>query len=83
MYKFRNTTINETDSEFRTVLQAQFNSSLKVTLQVSDIIFLILTLLFGHYIRVRVRMMGLLIIITTLFATVTFFVKVDTDSCKF
>jgi hypothetical protein len=82
MYKFRNTSIEETNSEFRTELQAQFNATLKVTLQISDVTFLILTLFFGRYVKVRTRMIGVLCIILTLFALITVFVKVDTDSCK-
>ncbi|RZB89884.1 Nucleoside tran domain containing protein [Asbolus verrucosus] len=80
MFKFRNTTINETDSEFRTDLQASFSASLKVTLQVSDIVFLTLSMMFGRFIRVRVRMIGVLTVILTLFVIVTIFTKIDTDS---
>jgi equilibrative nucleoside transporter 1/2/3 len=80
MYKFRNTSIEETNSELRTELQAQFNSTLRVTLQISDVMFLFLTWFFGHYIKVRTRMIGVLCIILTLFALITVFVKVDTDS---
>jgi hypothetical protein len=43
---------------------------------------LILTLFFGRYVKVRTRMIGVLCIILSLFALITVFVKVDTDSCK-
>lgn len=82
MYKFRNTSIEETNSELRTNLQAQFSAMLKVSLQVSDIILLIFTLIFGHLVKVRVRKIGVLCTIFVLFVALTAFVKIDTDSCK-
>ncbi|XP_063913584.1 equilibrative nucleoside transporter 3-like [Zophobas morio] len=80
MYKFRNTTTNDTDSKFRTTLQAEFNASIMITLQVSQVAFLIIGLLYGRFISVRVRFIGILSIILFLFVALTAFVKIDTDS---
>ncbi|KAJ3656331.1 hypothetical protein Zmor_015415 [Zophobas morio] len=80
MYKFRNTTINETDSEFRTDLQARFNASIMITLQVSEVAFLFIGLLFGRFIPVRVRFIGIMSTILFFFVVLTAFVKIDTDS---
>ena len=82
MYKFRNTTTNDTHSKFRTTLQAEFNASIMITLQVSQVAFLIIGLLYGRFISVRVRFIGILSIVLILFVTLTAFVKIDTDSCK-
>ena len=82
MYKFRNTTTNDTHSKFRTTLQAEFNASIMITLQVSQVAFLIIGLLYGRFISVRVRFIGILSIILFLFVALTAFVKIDTDSCK-
>jgi equilibrative nucleoside transporter 1/2/3 len=83
MYKFRNTSINETNSEFRTDLQAQFNATVMITLQVSEVAFLFVGVLWGRLISVRVRMIGIFTIIFTFFVILTIFVKVDTDSCNY
>ncbi|XP_063913731.1 equilibrative nucleoside transporter 3-like isoform X2 [Zophobas morio] len=80
MYKFRNTTTNDTHSKFRTTLQAEFNASIMITLQVSQVAFLIIGLLYGRFISVRVRFIGILSIVLILFVTLTAFVKIDTDS---
>ncbi|EFA05322.1 equilibrative nucleoside transporter 3 [Tribolium castaneum] len=80
MYKFRNTSINETNSEFRTYLQAEFNASINITLEITEVAFLIVGVLFGHLIRVRVRVIGIFSIIFVLFAILSVFVEIDTDS---
>ncbi|XP_044253413.1 equilibrative nucleoside transporter 3-like [Tribolium madens] len=80
MYKFRNISINETNSEHRTYLQAEFNASINITLQITEVAFLILGVLFGHLIRVRVRLIGIFSIIFALFVILCVFVEIDTDS---
>lgn len=82
MYKFRNTSTNETNSKFRTYLQAEFSSAISITMQITEVAFLFLGVMFGHLIRIRVRMIGIFSIIFIFFTILTIFVKIDTDSCK-
>ncbi|XP_063915712.1 equilibrative nucleoside transporter 3-like [Zophobas morio] len=80
MYKFRNTTIDTTDSEFRTDLQAQFSSSLKVVQPISSLAFQLLTVYYGRYFKVRSRKFFILIVNMLLCILTMAFVRVDTDS---
>lgn len=81
MYKFR--TINETeDTTERNDLQREFISDLNIVSTIGGIVFLVLTLSFGHYIKSKKR---ILITLTTIFIgffLTLVFVLVDTDECK-
>ncbi|XP_063916753.1 equilibrative nucleoside transporter 1-like isoform X2 [Zophobas morio] len=80
MYKFRNTTIDTTDSEFRTDLQAEFSASVKVVQPIANLAFQLLTVYYGRYFKVRQRKIFILVVTMLLCCLTMIFVKVDTDS---
>jgi hypothetical protein len=48
MYKLSNITINETDPSLRTSFQAESNASIQITLQVTELVFLVLWIRVGR-----------------------------------
>lgn len=83
MYKFRNTSLNESYSaDLRTTLQADYNASLNITLQITDVISMIAAMMFGGFINVNIRIVGGMAIILSLLSAMAAFVEIDTDTCK-
>ncbi|XP_050673932.1 equilibrative nucleoside transporter 3 [Leptidea sinapis] len=80
MYKFRDVEPhNLTVYVRKTQFQAEFTSYLNVATAIPNLIFLILNSLYGHWVSVRSRLLGSLIIVTLCFVVTTSFVMVDTD----
>lgn len=77
MYKFRNVTENCTTH--LTPMQKSFTSDLTVTASISGTIFLILNATYGHLVSLKLKMIGSMFIILTLFIFTTCFVEVNTD----
>lgn len=83
MYKFR-TVGNETEESTseRNELQTEFVSDLNIVSTIAGIVFLVLTLLFGHHIAAKKRIITSLIVIFISFFVTIVFVLIDTDECK-
>lgn len=78
MYKFRNVTSNS--STEITPIQATFTSDLSFSASIPNTLFLILNALYGHKIRLNVRMIGSLLIVLVFFVANTALIKVNTDT---
>ncbi|XP_037960465.1 equilibrative nucleoside transporter 1 [Teleopsis dalmanni] len=81
MYKFRNTTINNTaDVEIElTPMQKSFECDLTLTASISGTTFLILNAIYGHKVPLKLKMLGTLVIILIIFFITTAFVEINTD----
>ncbi|KAM7351686.1 equilibrative nucleoside transporter 1 [Cochliomyia hominivorax] len=81
MFKFRNTTLNETTdtSGDLTPMQRSFACDLTLTASISGTTFLILNAIYGQRIPLRLKMLGTLIVILIIFIITTGFVEVNTD----
>ncbi|XP_041988324.1 equilibrative nucleoside transporter 3 [Aricia agestis] len=80
MYKFRDTTPhNLTIFVRKTQFQTEFTSYLNVATAIPNLIFLVLNSLYGHWVSVKCRLQGSLIVVTLAFLVTTAFVQVDTD----
>ncbi|XP_067622676.1 equilibrative nucleoside transporter 1 [Eurosta solidaginis] len=81
MYKFRNTTINDTsiDTPELTPMQKSFTCDLTLTASISGTTFLILNAIYGHLVSLNVKILGTLFTILGIFIVTTSFVEVNTD----
>lgn len=76
-YKFRN--ISSNDTNVLTPRQLEFQSDLSIAASVPSTLFLLLNAGFGHYISLRVRMAGSLVMMFLIFIGTTALAQVDTD----
>ncbi|XP_030384134.1 equilibrative nucleoside transporter 2 [Scaptodrosophila lebanonensis] len=80
-YKFRNTTLNETDTlDELTPLQKSFTCDLTLTATISGTTFLILNAVYGKHVSLGVKLLGTLTAILVLFGITTAFVEINTDN---
>ena len=81
MFKFRNTTLNNTNNEAieLTPMQKSFACDLTLTASISGTTFLILNAIYGQKVPLRLKMLGTLIMILVIFIITTAFVEVNTD----
>lgn len=80
LYKFRNTTYNGTDpNPPLTPMQKNFTCDLTLTASISGMTFLFLNAVYGHYVSLRLKMIGTMTVIFLIFVVTTGFVEVDTD----
>ncbi|XP_013102561.1 equilibrative nucleoside transporter 1 isoform X2 [Stomoxys calcitrans] len=81
MYKFRNTTLNESThaEEELTPMQKSFSCDLTLTASISGTTFLILHAIYGQKISLRLRMQGTLVLILVIFMLTAGFVETNTD----
>lgn len=81
LYKFRNTTYNGTDPDPPlTPMQKNFTCDLTMTASLAGMTFLFLNAIYGHYVSLRLKMLGTMIVIFLIFIMTTAFVEVDTDT---
>lgn len=81
MYKFRNTTINNSTEPMElTPMQKSFSCDLTLTASISGTTFLILNAIYGHKFSMRLKMFGTLSVILIVFIITTAFVEVNTDN---
>lgn len=88
MYKLRdvdaaNSTKPYDDPEHKTKLQAEFFSMVSIVSCVPYLIVLYFSAIINEYVPQKLRNIGALVSVTVLFASVTAFVIVDTDSCTY
>lgn len=81
MFKFRNTTINETTGVIPelTAMQKSFTCDLTLAASISGTTFLILNAIYGHLVSLKVKMLATLFTILGIFIITTSFVEVNTD----
>lgn len=80
LYKFRNTSYNGTDPDPPlTPMQKNFTCDLTLTASLAGMTFLFLNAVYGHYVALRLKMLGTMIVIFLVFIMTTAFVEVDTD----
>ncbi|CAD6998834.1 unnamed protein product [Ceratitis capitata] len=81
MYKFRNTTINDTTNitPDLTPMQKSFTCDLTLAASISGTTFLILNAIYGHLVSLKVKMLSTLFTILGIFIITTSFVEVNTD----
>nr|XP_014093599.1 equilibrative nucleoside transporter 1 [Bactrocera oleae] len=81
MFKFRNTTINETSDVIPelTPMQKSFTCDLTLAASISGTIFLILNAIYGHLVSLKVKMLATLFTILGIFIITTSFVEINTD----
>ncbi|XP_023301685.2 equilibrative nucleoside transporter 1 isoform X1 [Lucilia cuprina] len=81
MFKFRNTTLNDTTdtSPDLTPMQKSFACDLTLTASISGTTFLILNAIYGQKVSLRLKMLGTLLVILLIFIITTAFVEVNTD----
>ncbi|XP_055837152.1 equilibrative nucleoside transporter 1 [Episyrphus balteatus] len=81
LFKFRNTTYNGTDPDPPlTPMQKNFTCDLTLTASLAGMTFLFLNAVYGHYVSLRLKMLGTMIVIFLVFIMTTAFVEVDTDT---
>lgn len=76
-YKFRNVSSNDTNA--LTPRQLEFQSDLSIAASVPSTLFLVLNAGFGHWVPLRVRMVGSLVMMFFIFIGTTTMAQVDTD----
>lgn len=81
MYKFRNTSINDTGniSSTLTPMQKSFTSDLTLTASISGTTFLILNAIYGHHVLPKLKIIGALSVILAIFIVTIALVEVNTD----
>ena len=84
MFKLRDVNSSQPfdDSAHKTKLQAEFFSMISIVSCVPYLIVLYFSAVINSYVPQQLRNIGALVSVTVLFASVTAFVVVDTDSCK-
>ena len=84
MYKLRDVSSNEPydDPEHKTQLQAEFFSMISIVCCAPYLIVLYFSTIVNKHVPQKLRNTGTLMIVTILFASVTAFVVIDTDTCK-
>jgi equilibrative nucleoside transporter 1/2/3 len=86
MYKFRNTSTDLTNGSFntenRTGMQAEFTSDYSIVSNVSNLAFLVLTILIVRKVTIVKRTIGGLCGTVVMFAITCVFVQINTDTCK-
>ncbi|KAJ8917741.1 hypothetical protein NQ315_005191 [Exocentrus adspersus] len=80
MYKFRNTTAEITDTASRTFLQTHFAPGINIVGNLVSPVIAILSTFFGYKIRVRVRGLTTLSLLSLSFMLTTGFAMINTDS---
>ncbi|CAG9828912.1 unnamed protein product [Diabrotica balteata] len=79
MYKFRNTTSDNTDPNYRSILQSNFASGTNVAQSVPTVICMVLAVVFAYKIKVKIRILTSLYVLATCFVVSTVFIKSNTD----
>ncbi|KAG5882236.1 hypothetical protein JTB14_037337 [Gonioctena quinquepunctata] len=80
MFKFRDVSQDDYDAENKTFLQKNFASISSILSSVPSALTTVLASMFAHKIKLRIRLLGTITAITSVFVVFTVFVKIDTDS---
>nr|CAH7741381.1 unnamed protein product [Callosobruchus chinensis] len=83
MYKFRNTTYDNWDPYHRTPLQIYYHSVLGIVKAVPVMIVSLLAAKYIHKIHLRPRLLYSTFVACVMFVSLTLFVFIDTDDCKY
>ncbi|CAH2018879.1 unnamed protein product [Acanthoscelides obtectus] len=83
MYKFRNTNYTNWDPLHRTSIQIYFSSILSTAKAVPVMIVSLLAAKYIHKLHLRPRLLYSTLVICAVFLSLTIFVVIDTDDCKY